>query len=63
MGAENAKAYQNLIYLGASASAEFIADIALCPFEAVKVSRNESQVQRSKQLQASASAPVAAPQA
>jgi solute carrier family 25 phosphate transporter 3 len=26
-----------VIYLGASASAEFLADIALCPFEAVKV--------------------------
>jgi solute carrier family 25 phosphate transporter 3 len=26
-----------IIYLGASASAEFLADIALCPFEAVKV--------------------------
>ena len=25
------------IFLGASASAEFLADIALCPFEAVKV--------------------------
>ena len=25
------------MYLGASASAEFLADIALCPFEAVKV--------------------------
>lgn len=28
---------QNLIYLAGSASAEFFADIALCPFEAVKV--------------------------
>jgi len=26
-----------IIFLGASASAEFLADIALCPFEAVKV--------------------------
>jgi solute carrier family 25 phosphate transporter 3 len=25
------------LYLAASASAEFIADLALCPFEAVKV--------------------------
>lgn len=25
------------MYLGASASAEFLADIALCPFEAIKV--------------------------
>lgn len=29
--------YKTLLYLTASASAEFIADIALCPFEAVKV--------------------------
>jgi solute carrier family 25 phosphate transporter 3 len=29
--------YRDLIYLCASASAEFIADIGLCPFEAVKV--------------------------
>ncbi|MCJ1276531.1 hypothetical protein MMC21_004337 [Puttea exsequens] len=28
---------KTLVYLGASASAEFLADIALCPFEAVKV--------------------------
>jgi solute carrier family 25 phosphate transporter 3 len=28
---------KTLIYLGASASAEFLADLALCPFEAVKV--------------------------
>lgn len=36
-GPENAKRYQNIIYLAGSASAEFFADIALCPFEAVKV--------------------------
>ncbi|GAQ80401.1 Mitochondrial phosphate carrier protein [Klebsormidium nitens] len=36
-GEENAKKYKTLIYLAGSASAEFIADIALCPFEAVKV--------------------------
>ncbi|GAB4815285.1 hypothetical protein N2152v2_002331 [Parachlorella kessleri] len=36
-GPENAKKYQTLIFLAGSASAEFIADIALCPFEAVKV--------------------------
>ena len=29
--------YKTSLYLTASASAEFIADIALCPFEAVKV--------------------------
>lgn len=36
-GEENAKKYQTLIFLAGSASAEFIADVALCPFEAVKV--------------------------
>lgn len=36
-GPENAKKYQNIIYLAGSASAEFFADIALCPLEAVKV--------------------------
>lgn len=36
-GEEAAKRYQNLIFLAGSASAEFFADIALCPFEAVKV--------------------------
>ncbi|EKG22193.1 Mitochondrial substrate/solute carrier [Macrophomina phaseolina MS6] len=36
-GPENAQKYKTLLYLAASASAEFIADVALCPFEAVKV--------------------------
>lgn len=36
-GAEYAAKYKTLIYLAGSASAEIIADIALCPFEAVKV--------------------------
>ncbi|KAL2064948.1 hypothetical protein VTL71DRAFT_4088 [Oculimacula yallundae] len=36
-GAENAAKYKTGLYLAASASAEFIADIALCPFESVKV--------------------------
>lgn len=36
-GPENATRYKTLLYLSASASAEFLADIALCPFEAVKV--------------------------
>jgi len=36
-GEENAKKYKTVIYLAGSASAEFIADLALCPFEAVKV--------------------------
>ena len=30
-------ANKTVVYLGASASAEFLADMALCPFEAVKV--------------------------
>ncbi|CCI47622.1 hypothetical protein ABG067_003668 [Albugo candida] len=36
-GEENAFKYRGLIYLAGSASAEFIADIALCPMEMVKV--------------------------
>jgi solute carrier family 25 phosphate transporter 3 len=36
-GEEVFKKYQTLIYLAGSASAEVFADIALCPFEAVKV--------------------------
>ncbi|CAL0330070.1 unnamed protein product [Lupinus luteus] len=36
-GAENAVKYKTFIYLAGSASAEVIADIALCPMEAVKV--------------------------
>ena len=37
LGPENAKKYKTYVFLAGSASAEFIADIALCPFEAVKV--------------------------
>lgn len=36
-GPEAAYKYKTGLYLAASASAEFLADIALCPFEAVKV--------------------------
>eukprot|EP00252_Welwitschia_mirabilis_P016574 TRINITY_DN3658_c0_g1_i1.p1 TRINITY_DN3658_c0_g1~~TRINITY_DN3658_c0_g1_i1.p1 ORF type:complete len:232 (+),score=32.94 TRINITY_DN3658_c0_g1_i1:202-897(+) len=36
-GPEYAAKYKTLIYLAGSASAEFIADVALCPLEAVKV--------------------------
>lgn len=36
-GPEYAVKYKTLIYLAGSASAELIADVALCPFEAVKV--------------------------
>ncbi|KAF2754316.1 mitochondrial carrier [Pseudovirgaria hyperparasitica] len=37
VGEENAVKYKSAVYLAGSASAEFFADIALCPFEAVKV--------------------------
>jgi len=37
VGTEAAHKYRTSLYLTASASAEFIADIFLCPFEAVKV--------------------------
>lgn len=36
-GPANAHQYRSLIYLAGSASAEFFADIALCPWEALKV--------------------------
>ncbi|KAL3133751.1 Mitochondrial phosphate carrier protein 3, mitochondrial [Trebouxia sp. C0010 RCD-2024] len=36
-GHENAAKYQTVLFLAGSASAEFFADIGLCPFEAVKV--------------------------
>eukprot|EP01099_Mayorella_cantabrigiensis_P000314 TRINITY_DN1147_c0_g2_i1.p1 TRINITY_DN1147_c0_g2~~TRINITY_DN1147_c0_g2_i1.p1 ORF type:complete len:338 (-),score=71.17 TRINITY_DN1147_c0_g2_i1:112-1086(-) len=37
VGKENAIKYRSLLYMSAAATAEAIADIALCPFEAVKV--------------------------
>ena len=37
VGEENATKYKTFVFLTASASAEFLADIGLCPFEAVKV--------------------------
>jgi len=37
VGKENAYKYRDIVYMFASASAEFIADLGLCPFEAVKV--------------------------
>lgn len=37
VGEENAAKYKTALFLGASASAELIADVGLCPFEAVKV--------------------------
>ena len=40
MGEENSYKYRGLIYAAASGSAEFFADIMLCPFEMVKVRTN-----------------------
>ncbi|KAJ1976199.1 Cu/Pi carrier [Dimargaris xerosporica] len=37
VGEENATRYKTVLFLSASASAEFLADIALCPWEALKV--------------------------
>jgi len=37
VGEEKAYKYRDLVFMAASASAELIADVALCPFEAVKV--------------------------
>lgn len=37
MGEETAHKHRTLIFLGASASAELIADVLLCPMEALKV--------------------------
>jgi len=37
IGKEKAKEWRNLLHVCSSASAEFFADIGLCPFEAVKV--------------------------
>lgn len=37
MGEEFYHNYKTAVYLAGSASAEFFADIGLCPFEAVKV--------------------------
>jgi hypothetical protein len=36
---------RTLVFLGASASAEFFADIALCPMEAIKVRMQTTLVQ------------------
>lgn len=38
LGEENSYVYRTALYLAASASAEFFADIALSPMEAAKVS-------------------------
>lgn len=37
VGAETAARHNTVVYLAASATAEFIADVMLCPFEAIKV--------------------------
>ena len=39
MGEENSYLYRTALYLAASASAEFLADIALSPFESIKVNK------------------------
>ncbi|KAJ2718978.1 Cu/Pi carrier [Coemansia sp. Benny D115] len=44
-GAERANRHKNLVYLSASATAEFLADIMLCPLEAVKVRLQTAQHQ------------------
>lgn len=43
LGPNIANEYKTGVYLAASASAEFLADIALCPFEAIKV-RTQSTI-------------------
>jgi len=42
-GEENAFKYRGLIYLAGSASAEFFADVALCPWEMMKVKIQSSE--------------------
>jgi solute carrier family 25 (mitochondrial phosphate transporter), member 3 len=37
LGVETAKNNRNAVYLSSSAAAEFLGDIALCPFEAVRI--------------------------
>jgi len=44
IGPENTYLYRTTLYLAASASAEFLADIMLCPMEAVKVRMQTSPV-------------------
>lgn len=41
-GEERAFSHRTALYLAASASAEMIADVALCPFEAIKVKMQTS---------------------
>lgn len=43
LGEENAYVYRTWLYLAASASAEFIADVALSPFESAKVGKDRNQ--------------------
>jgi len=49
VGKENAIKYRDIVYLCSSASAEFFADLAYCPFEAVKV-RIQTQPQFARGL-------------
>lgn len=50
VGPEAAQKYRTFLYLGASASAEFFADLALCPFEAIKVRQQTTIPPMSKGL-------------
>lgn len=45
LGQETASKYKNTVYLAASASAEFFADMFLCPMEAVKVRIQTSAIE------------------
>jgi solute carrier family 25 phosphate transporter 3 len=50
LGEENAYVWRTTLYLAASASAEFFADIALSPMEAVKVSLSYTHTQKKGNL-------------
>jgi len=43
LGQENSVTYRGFVWAGASATAEFFADIALCPMEMVKVKVQTSE--------------------
>lgn len=44
IGEENAKKYSKTLYMAASASAEFFADILLCPWETVKIKVQTAEI-------------------
>jgi solute carrier family 25 phosphate transporter 3 len=43
VGEHNAHQYRSFVYIAASGSAEFIADVLLCPWEMLKVCRSTKQ--------------------